>query len=77
MPGAPDARRSRRSGNYRRVENSEIADRLDAMASLLELAEANPYSARAYRRAAETIREAPLPVAELVRGGNVRRLRLR
>jgi DNA polymerase (family X) len=57
------------------VENREIADRLDAMASLLELAEANPYSARAYRRAAETIREAPLPVAELVRGGNVRRLR--
>ena len=57
------------------VENREIADRLDAMASLLELAEANPYSARAYRRAAETIRESPLPVAELVRGGNARRLR--
>jgi DNA polymerase (family X) len=57
------------------VENHEIADRLDAMASLLELTEANPYSARAYRRAAETIRESPLPVAELVRGHNVRRLR--
>jgi DNA polymerase (family 10) len=57
------------------VENREIADRLDAMASLLELAEANPYSSRAYRRAAETIREAPLPVAELVRAGEARRLR--
>src|SRR5579862_4310297 len=57
------------------MDNREIAERLDAMASLLELAEANPYSARAYRRAAETIREAPLPVAELVRGGSVRRLR--
>src|SRR5579862_9150996 len=57
------------------MDNREIAERLDAMASLLELAEANPYSARAYRRAAETIREAPLPVAELVRGGAVRRLR--
>ncbi len=57
------------------MENREIADRLEAMASLLELAEANPYSARAYRRAAETIREAPMPVAELVRRGDVRRLR--
>jgi len=57
------------------VENREIADRLDAMASLLELAEANPYSARAYRRAADTIRESPLPVAELVRAGSARQLR--
>ncbi|MGH2850841.1 MAG: PHP domain-containing protein [Solirubrobacteraceae bacterium] len=57
------------------MENREIADRLDAMASLLELAEANPYSARAYRRAADTIRATPLDIAELVRGGDVRRLR--
>jgi DNA polymerase (family 10) len=57
------------------VENREIADRLDAMASLLELAEANPYSARAYRRAADTIRDSPLPVSDLVRDGNVQRLR--
>jgi DNA polymerase (family 10) len=57
------------------VENREIADRLDAMATLLELAEANQYSARAYRRAAETIRDAPLSVAELVSAGDVRRLR--
>jgi DNA polymerase (family 10) len=57
------------------MENAWIADRLEAFASLLELAEANPYTARAYRRAAETIRAAPVPVAELVRTGRVRALR--
>jgi len=57
------------------VDNSWIADRLDAFASLLELGEANPYTARAYRRAAETIRSAATPVAELVRSGRVRDLR--
>jgi hypothetical protein len=29
------------------VENAHIADRLDAFASLLELADANPYTTRA------------------------------
>jgi DNA polymerase (family 10) len=57
------------------VDNPRIADRLDAFASLLELADANPYMARAYRRAAATIRTARLPVAELVRTGRVRELR--
>ena len=57
------------------MDNPAIADRLDAFASLLELAEANPYSARAYRRAAEVIRGAPVPVGELVRTGRVRELR--
>jgi len=57
------------------VDNRHIADRLDAFAALLELAEANPYTIRAYRRAAETIRSAALPVAELVRSGRVRELR--
>jgi DNA polymerase (family X) len=57
------------------VDNPRIADRLDAFASLLELAEANPYTARAYRRAAETIRGAALPVADLVRSGRARELR--
>jgi DNA polymerase (family 10) len=57
------------------VDNAHIADRLGAFAALLELAEANPYTARAYRRAAETIRGAPAPVAELVRTGRVRDLR--
>jgi DNA polymerase (family 10) len=57
------------------VDNRHIADRLDAFAALLELAEANPYTARAYRRAAETIRGAALPVADLVRVGRARELR--
>ena len=57
------------------MDNRRIAERLDAFASLLELAEANPYTARAYRRAAEAIRATPAPVAELVRGGRVRELR--
>jgi DNA polymerase (family X) len=57
------------------VDNAQIADRLEAFASLLELGDANPYTARAYRRAAETIRGAAVPVAGLVRSGRVRELR--
>jgi DNA polymerase (family X) len=57
------------------VENPQIADRLDAFASLLELVDANPHTIRAYRRAAETIRGAALPVAELARSGRARELR--
>jgi DNA polymerase (family 10) len=57
------------------LDNPAIADRLEAYATLLELADANPYTTRAYRRAADTIRAAPLPVAELVRAGRVRQLR--
>src|SRR5215218_1530187 len=57
------------------MENREMADQLDAFASLLELIDANPYTTRAYRRAAEAIRGAPLPVAELVRSGRARELR--
>jgi DNA polymerase (family 10) len=61
--------------DYGQVNNSQIADRLEAMGSLLELGDANPYTARAYRRAAETIRGAAIPVAELVRSGRARALR--
>ncbi|HEX2468639.1 MAG TPA: PHP domain-containing protein [Solirubrobacterales bacterium] len=57
------------------MDNADIADRLDALASLLELDDANPYTTRAYRRAAETIRDAELPVAELVGLGRARELR--
>jgi DNA polymerase (family 10) len=57
------------------LTNSQIADRLDAFASLLELSDANPYTTRAYRRAAETIRGAALPVGELIASGRVRELR--
>ena len=57
------------------LENRAIAERLDSFATLLELADANPYSARAYRRAAELIRTTEAPVADLVRAGRARELR--
>ncbi len=57
------------------MDNAHIADRLQAFAALLELAEANPYTIRAYRRAADTIVGAPVPVADLVRAGRARDLR--
>jgi DNA polymerase (family X) len=57
------------------VDNADIADRLDAFAAVLELGDANPYTIRAYRRAAETIRHSVAPVAELVATGRVRELR--
>ena len=55
--------------------NAVLAERLEAFAVLLELADASPFSARAYRRAAELVRGTPAPVAELVRTGRVRELR--
>jgi DNA polymerase (family X) len=57
------------------LSNNEIADRLEAFAALLELGDANPFTARAYRRAAETIRATPIPVTQLVATGRVRELR--
>jgi DNA polymerase (family 10) len=57
------------------VDNREIADHLESFASLLELADANTYTVRAYRRAAETIAAAPVSIGELVRTGRVRDLR--
>ncbi len=56
------------------MENGEIAERLEAFAALLDLAEASAFSVRAYRRAAELVRATPAPVAELVRSGRVREL---
>jgi DNA polymerase (family 10) len=58
-----------------RLDNAAIADRLETYASLLDLAEASPYAARAYRRAADLIRATQAPVAELVRAGRARELR--
>jgi DNA polymerase (family 10) len=57
------------------LDNAAIAGRLDAFASLLELAGSGPYTARAYRRAADLIRSLPAPVADLVRAGRARELR--
>jgi DNA polymerase (family X) len=57
------------------MTNAEIAQTLDAYAGLLDLAGAGHYTVRAYRRAAELIRETRAPIAELVRDGRVRELR--
>jgi predicted flap endonuclease-1-like 5' DNA nuclease len=47
-------------------DNSQLADRLDEIAELLDAQEANPYRARAYRTAADTIRGLERPVHEIV-----------
>ncbi len=47
------------------MDNAQIADRLESLAALLELAEANPYTVRAYRRAAETIRSMAVAAGEI------------
>ena len=57
------------------LENAEIAEQLEAFASLLDLSGAGYYTARAYRRAADTIRQTKAPIAELVAAGRVQELR--
>jgi DNA polymerase (family 10) len=59
----------------RDLDNGAIAERLETLAALLDLAGAGHYSVRAYRRAAELVRATPAPVAALVRSGRVRELR--
>jgi DNA polymerase (family 10) len=59
----------------KQLTNAEIADRLEALAALLDLSGAGYYTSRAYRRAAETIRETKAPIAELVARGRVQELR--
>ena len=56
------------------LDNRTIAERLDAFASLLELAGSGFYTARAYRRAADTIRDTLAPAEELIRSGRIREL---
>ena len=55
--------------------NAELAAALHEYAALLELAGAESYAARAFRRGADLIAAAPVPVADLVRSGRVRELR--
>ena len=43
-------------------DNAALAERLETLASLLDLAGAGHYSVRAYRRAAELLRATPAPV---------------
>jgi DNA polymerase (family 10) len=57
------------------VDNAEIAQTLESYAALLDLAGAGHYTVRAYRRAAELVRETRAPVAELTRAGRARDLR--
>jgi len=57
------------------LDNAAIAEQLEAFASLLDLSGAGHYTSRAYRRAAETIRETKAPIAELVAAGRVQELR--
>jgi DNA polymerase (family 10) len=57
------------------LDNAAVAAQLEAFAALLDLAETTPYAARAYRRAAGTIRETRAPIVELVRAGRERELR--
>src|ERR671930_643073 len=57
------------------LSNAAIAEQLEAFAVLLDLSGAGHYTSRAYRRAAETIRETKAPIAELVVAGRVEDLR--
>ncbi len=57
------------------MDNADLAQTLEAYAALLDLAGADRYGVRAYRRAADLIRETRAPVAELVRAGRARELR--
>ncbi|HEY7471537.1 MAG TPA: helix-hairpin-helix domain-containing protein [Gemmatimonadota bacterium] len=57
-------------GRARCPGNDDIAGRLDEVAALLEAQGANAFRVRAYRRAAETLRTLPEPVAGIhARGG--------
>ncbi len=52
------------------VRNAEIARLLERIADLLEQQEANPFRVRAYREAAERVRETDGSLADLVREGD-------
>ena len=59
----------------KRLTNTEIAEQLDLFAALLDLSGSGFYTSRAYRRAAETIRETKASIVELVAHGRVEELR--
>ena len=57
------------------MDNRQIADRLDAFATLLELSEANPYTDPRVPARGRDDPGAAVPVADLVRAGRARELR--
>ena len=57
------------------LDNAAIAQQLEAFATLLDLAGASFYTARAYQRAADLVRTTQAPIEPLVRAGRVRELR--
>jgi DNA polymerase (family 10) len=59
----------------KRLTNAEIGEQLDLFAALLDLSGSSFYTSRAYRRAAETIRETQAPIVELVAEDRVEELR--
>src|SRR5438105_12188841 len=57
------------------LDNAAIAQQLEAFATLLDLAGASFYTARAYQRAADLVRTTQAPIEPLVRAGRARDLR--
>src|SRR5690606_10394976 len=51
------------------VHNAEVAELFNRLADLLEIEGANVFRVRAYRRAAQTIEDLPVSVAEMVEQG--------
>jgi DNA polymerase/3'-5' exonuclease PolX len=54
--------------------NTEIAEHLEEVALLLDEQEANQFRARAYRRAAETVKKLTRPVDKLIKTGGLEAL---
>lgn len=54
------------------METPEVARALEKIADLLEVREVNPFRVRAYRTAAQTVRDLSVPLAEFVRAGGKR-----
>lgn len=52
------------------VHNSEIASKFDHLADLLEIKDANEFRVRAYRNAANTIRDQSRSIASMVKEGD-------
>src|SRR5437870_2299233 len=70
-----DSRHLSRLSGVKRLTNAEIGEQLDLFAALLDLSGSSFYTSRAYRRAAETIRETKASIDELVAAGRVEELR--